>query len=299
MITPATRAWSPSSEAGATQTTLPDRRRSAPAGANVALIGFGQVRHTRLKPARNAFAYPTYFLMLPLRSMRANGNGALVRNRVAALSFFDGDHGDGRADCVNWLDELLRSEGINDALGELWLHTYPRIFGHTFKPVSFWYCHRADGTLRAVLAEVNNTFGERHCYLLDAPRYGRPCEATKVFHVSPFCPVRGRYRFVFMRTDGPAARTVARIDYFDGAEEGALLNTSVSGTLFPLDAATLRRALWSHPAMTLAVIARIHWQALRLWIKKAPFFRQPPAPGEFVTAAMHAAPTVNAKPRHP
>ncbi len=265
----------------------------------VAHIGFGQVRHTRHRPQRHAFAYATYFLMLPMRSLREHGAGALAHNRRAVLSFHDADHGDGRADSLAWLDGVLQQHGIDDAQGEVWLHTYPRVFGYSFKPVSFWYCHRPDGSLRAVLAEVNNTFGERHCYLLDAPRYGLPCEASKVFHVSPFCPLRGRYRFVFMRSEHPVPRTVARIDYFDDAGEEALLNTSVNGDLLPLDAHTLRRALWTHPAMTFGVIARIHWQAVRLWIKNAPFFRQPPAPGDFVTAAMPAAPSVNAEPRHP
>jgi uncharacterized protein len=138
------------------------------------LMGFGQVRHTRLKPVHHAFAYHTYFLMLPLRSMQRHGAGALAVNRWAPLSFYDADHGDGRPDgsapgqggALAWLDALLASEGIHDADGEAWLHCYPRVLGFTFKPVSFWYCHRLDGTLRAVVVEVNNTFGERHCYLL-------------------------------------------------------------------------------------------------------------------------------------
>ncbi len=255
----------------------------------VAQIGFGEVRHARTRPRPHAFRYPTAFLMLPLRSLRANGPGALARNRRALFGFHDRDHGDGRDDCLAWLDSVLRQHGIHDADGEVWLHTYARAFGHAFKPVSFWYCERADGTLRAVLAEVNNTFGERHAYLIDAPRHGVPCETDKVFHVSPFCPVRGRYRFVFMRTaanDKPA-RTVVRIDYFDDAQQAQpLLNTSVSGELHALDAHTVRRALWSHAAVGLGVVARIHWQALRLWLKRAPFFRQPPAPGEFVTTAV-------------
>ena len=249
-----------------------------------ALIGQGQVRHARSRPQAHAFAYPTFFLMLPLRSLRAQGDGALARNRRAALSFHDRDHGDGRADCLAWLEQTLATQGITDADGEVWLHTYPRVLGYAFKPVSFWYCHRADGSLRALLAEVNNTFGERHCYLLDAPRYGVPCRADKVFHVSPFCPVRGEYRFVFMRTqrDGEDC-TVVRIDYHDEPDAPALIRTSVSGVLQPLDAASARRALLRHPLMTLGVIARIHWQALRLWLKQAPFFRQPAAPREFVT----------------
>lgn len=277
------------------------RPQGESAPASVALIGFGQVRHTRHRPQRHAFAYATYFLMLPMRSLRAQGPGALARNRRAPLSFHDTDHGEGGPDSLAWLDGVLRRHGIDDAQGEVWLHTYPRVLGYCFKPVSFWYCHRADGSLRTVLAEVNNTFGERHCYLLDNPRYGQPCEADKVFHVSPFCPLRGRYRFVFMRTeDGTRARTVARIDYFDSGDgQQALLNTSVSGELLALNARSVRHALWTHPAMTLGVIARIHWQALRLWFLKAPFFRQPPAPGEFVTAGATPAPTVNAEARRP
>ncbi len=244
------------------------------------LIGFGQVRHARLRPARNAFCYPTYFLMLPLRAMHRQGSGALAHNRAGALSFHDRDHGDGRHNAVEWLDDLLHREGIHDADGEAWLHCYPRVLGFTFKPVSFWYCHRADGSLRAIVVEVNNTFGERHCYLLDAPAFGAQLQAAKVFHVSPFCRVEGGYRFRFMVTPG-RARTVARIDYDDA--QGPLIETSVSGTLEPVTAASQRKALWRYPAMTLGVIARIHWQALRLWLKRVRFFHKPAAPDLFVT----------------
>ncbi len=250
------------------------------AAAAVPLIGFGQVRHARLRPARNAFAYPTFFLLLPMRALHRDGPGALAHNRPAPLSFFDRDHGDGRGNAVQWLDELLAGEGIADATGEVWLHCYPRVLGYTFKPVSFWYCHRADGTLRAIVVEVNNTFGERHCYLLDAPRYGAELRAAKVFHVSPFCKVEGGYRFRFMLTPD-RSRTVARIDYDD--TDGPLIETSVSGTLEPVSAASVRRALWRHPLMTLGVIARIHWQALKLFFKRVRFFGKPAAPDVFVT----------------
>ena len=262
----------------------------APAQSAAPLIGFGQVRHTRLRPSRHAFAYPTYFLMLPLRSLhRADSAaiGALAHNRRGALSFFDRDHGDGRDNAVQWLDELLQHHGIHDATGEAWLHCYPRVLGYTFKPVSFWYCHRAEsegGGLRAIVVEVNNTFGERHCYLLDAPRYGAELTATKVFHVSPFCEVAGGYRFRFMRTAPgaqDAGRTVVRIDYDDAS--GPLIQTSVSGTLQPATARTLRQALWGYPAMTLAIIARIHWHALQLWLKRVRFHRKPEAPASIVT----------------
>ena len=245
-----------------------------------AQVGFGTVRHARLRPVQHAFAYPTCFLLLPLRQLRAEGSGALARNRRAAFSFRDRDHGDGRADALAWLDETLAREGIDDATGEAWLQCYPRVLGHAFKPVSFWYCHRADGTLRAVLAEVNNTFGERHCYLLDAPAWGVEQEARKVFHVSPFCPVEGRYRFRFLLSH-ERRRVVARVDYDDGA--GPLLQTSVSGSLQPATAAALRAALWRHPLLTLGVVARIHWQALALWRRRVGWFRKPAAPAAFLT----------------
>ena len=134
------------------------------------LLGFGEVRHTRLRPRRHAFVYPTCFLMLPMRGL-ADTAGALAVNRRGAISFHDADHGDGRSPAeggaLGWLDALLQAEGIADATGQVWLHCYPRMWGHSFKPVSFWYCHRPDGSLRAIVVKVNNTFGERHCYLLD------------------------------------------------------------------------------------------------------------------------------------
>ncbi|MDD2546040.1 MAG: DUF1365 domain-containing protein, partial [Burkholderiaceae bacterium] len=175
----------------ATPAALPTPAPAAGAGA-VPLLGFGQVRHKRLRPRQHAFAYPTFFLMLPLRSLAATDHGLPI-NRRGAVSFHDVDHGDGRSPAqggaLAWVDEVLRAEGVEDADGEVWLHCYPRVLGYAFKPVSFWYCHRADGHLRAILVEVNNTFGERHCYLLEHPRYGVEQQARKVFHVSPFCEV--------------------------------------------------------------------------------------------------------------
>ena len=254
---------------------------SPPAPA-LPLIGFGQVMHRRLRPAHNAFRYATYFLMLPMRSLRQHGSGALAHNRGAALSFFDSDHGDGGADALAWMDALLLREGVDDALGEIWLHTYPRVLGHTFKPVSFWYCHSAAGTLRAIVVEVNNTFGERHCYLLDVPQYGQELSADKVFHVSPFCTVEGSYRFRFMRSvEAGVDKTVARIDYDDST--GPLLETSVGGAMVPVRTASLRKAFWGYPAMTFGVIARIHWQAFKLWRKRVPFVRKPDSPTTHVT----------------
>jgi DUF1365 family protein len=292
-----------------------------PVHSNTALIGWGQVRHTRHRPAHHAFAYPTAFLMLPMRSLALAGireqglaptqshlhkalratdrdalweraparecePTALAINRSAWFAFHDADHGDGRpaenGGALAWLDELLQKEGIHDAAGEVWLQAFPRVLGHAFKPVSFWYAHRADGSLAAIVAEVNNTFGERHCYLLPEPRYGQTILANKVFHVSPFCDVQGEYRFRFMRTQHQGQdRIVARVDHVD--DEGPLIDTSWSGALEPATAAALRRVMWRFPLLTLGVVARIHWHALLLWLKKVPFWHKPEPPRDFVT----------------
>ncbi|MFG5408405.1 DUF1365 domain-containing protein [Piscinibacter sakaiensis] len=262
----------------------------AESGAPQPLIGIGPVRHTRLRPVRHAFAYRSYFLLLPMRRLAAAPVPALRRNRFGAIAFHDRDHGDGRADALAWFDELLASEGLR-ADGEVWLHCLPRVLGYAFKPVSFWYGHRADGSLAAIVAEVNNTFGERHCYLLAPPpggrlAFGQTLQATKVFHVSPFCAVGGDYRFRFLRTDlgapgAPGGRTVVRVDHHDA--DGALLQTSAAGELAPLTPARIRQAFFGVPLMTLGVVLRIHWQALQLWLKRLPLFRKPEPPRRFVT----------------
>jgi uncharacterized protein len=256
---------------------------SVPAGPR---IGFGAIWHRRLRPVAHEFRYRTYFLLLPLRSLRRLACAELKRNRWGWLSFHDRDHGLGGDDALAWFEQLLEREGVTDADGEVWLQTFPRVFGYAFKPVSFWYAHRADGSLAAVLAEVNNTFGERHAYLLAGPElaWGVPSHARKVFHVSPFCGVSGEYSFRFERltsAEGWPSHIVARVDLHDA--QGPLLQTSVGGAVVGLSAAHVRRAVFGMPFMTLGVILRIHWQAARLWIKRVPFFSKPAAPQQFVS----------------
>lgn len=244
----------------------------------------GQVRHERLKPRRHFFSYGIYFWRLPLRSMGSADFAARLcsRNRFNLLSFNDADYGDGRQPLLSWIDSLLKAEGVTDADGEIWLQTLPRVLGYVFNPVSFWFCHRADGALRAVLCDVRNTFGERHLYLLEqgaALAYGHELTATKIFHVSPFCPVEGRYRFRFMRARRGGLepeRHIARIDYDDA--HGALLKTSWSGQASPLTDAVVAGAFLAYPLMSFGVMLKIHWQALRLWLGRVPFFSKPAPP---------------------
>ncbi len=272
-----------------------------PASASaIPMIAHGVVHHQRLRPALHRFTHRVFFLMLPMRTLAADPELLCIpRNRRGLVSFHDRDHGDGGPDCQSWLLSLLHDQGITDADGEIWLQTFPRVLGYVFNPVSFWYCHRADGTLCAILAEVNNTFGERHCYLLtpasqDGARgtvaWGQELRASKVFHVSPFCAVGGTYRFRFLRRGRVAPqghgeleleRMVARIDHDDA--QGPLVLTSISGVLRPLTAASARAALIAHPLMTVGVMAGIHWHAFKLWRKRVPFFSKPARPRSEVT----------------
>lgn len=282
---------------------MPDARGSdesadAPAGAP-AQIAFGEVRHARHRPTSNAFRYPVYFLRLPMRTLDAAlaGQRLLSHNRFNLMSFHDADHGDpqdldtadelrGSERLLAWIARILEDEGIVDALGEVWLHTFPRVLGYAFKPVSFWFCHRSDGALRAIVCEINNTFGERHCYLL-AHRDGRPISngeelsVSKVFHVSPFCSVSGVYRFRFLNSRASGRnRAVARIEYDDANDQaaGPLISTSMSGVLEPVSSRALLSALVRSPLFSFGVIARIYWQAVRLWFKRTPFFSKPAPP---------------------
>ena len=139
-----------------------------------------------------------------------------------------------------------------------------------FNPVSFWYCHHRDGQLVAILAEVNNTFGASHSYLLHRRGEwlveGAELRVDKLFHVSPFNEIEGGYRFHFHLK---RAVQSCRIDYDDA--EGELLLTSISGRPQAWSAAALLKAFLRMPFLTLGIIARIHWQALKLWRKGVPF----------------------------
>lgn len=240
-------------------------------------IGFGRVMHARSQPAVNRFDYPSYFLRIPLHAPVPSGISGFSWGRFNLLGFDPKDHGDGSGEAAGWARRVLGSRGIV-ADGAIWLITFPRVLGYAFKPVSFWHCHAASGELVAILAEVNNTFGERHVYLLRARTDGEPLTAEKVFHVSPFYPVRGRYSFRF--DTRPGFFRVA-IDYDDG--ETAPLKTAWWGRLQPLDARAVQRAFWAYPLMSLGIIARIHWQALKLWIKRVRFHRKPTPPLHEVT----------------
>ena len=251
---------------------------------------FGQVGHSRLKPIKNAFKYAVFNLRIPMRTRAQSkekiSSKYLGDNQFGLLSFFDKDHGLGDADSLKWALNLLKSEGIDDFGGEVWLHTFPRVFGYVFNPVSFWFFEDPTGDTRAILAEVNNTFGERHCYLLTNETQGFICapmnwgatyNVKKVFHVSPFCDRVGNYNFRFFSTKSEGsntpARHVSRIEYND--EEGPLLITSIGVKEEELDFKSWLKAMLSYPLMSFQILWKIHWQALKIWIKGVSYRGKP------------------------
>ena len=240
--------------------------------------------HARLAPRRHSFLYPLFFLRLPLSSLFLPGQAFspwLVIDRPGLFSFHSRDHGprDGTS-LLPWIRARLTEAGLDRADGEVVLQTFPRFLGYVFNPVSFWFCHDRSGALRAVLAEVNNTFGERHCYWIHHPDQrpilnGDVIFAKKVFHVSPFFPVRGDYRFRFQQR---GAMYCATVDYLEAGELRLL--TRLRGRAVPLTGSALLVAALRFPFMTLMVVLRIHWQALRLALLRAPFHRKPLPPEE-------------------
>lgn len=246
----------------------------------------GRVFHKRFRPVEHQFSYKVFFLRLPLSRLNELGNRWLSRDRFNLLSFSTKDYGprDGSS-LETWMRDLLFREGIDSADGETVLQTFPRLFGYVFNPISVWYCFDKTGQLRAALAEVSNTFGERHNYLV-AHSDQRPILAgdwltsRKVFHVSPFCDVKGHYRFRFEQIAG---RAFAQIDYYDVSsatptDAEKLIVTTVHGAAVPLTSRAALLAFLGHPLMTFGVVARIHWQALKLWLKRVPFFTKPEPP---------------------
>ena len=247
--------------------------------ATPALI-HGEVTHRRSRPAQHAFTYPAFCLRLPLSQLGMLERRGIAHNRRGIVSFHDRDHGpcDGSA-LLPWIRALLAAEGVA-ADGEIVLHAFPRMLGYVFNPVSFWVCHDRAGGVRAVLCEVRNTFGERHRYLLagtDGARLesGQTLQTRKVFHVSPFCDVKGRYVFRF---HFGAERWLARIDYFDTDGIQPLLETWISGQAEAMTPAATSGLAWRYRLFTFGVVARIHWQALRLWLKRVPYFTKPVPP---------------------
>lgn len=238
----------------------------------------GKVMHARLFPRENKFVYGIYYIACPLDALAALDTGLFFRvNRFGLLSFHDRDHGERDGSNLQvWIDRILKEYGLDSAVARVTLVAMPRVFGYVFNPVSFWLCHDAEGDLRAVLCEVNNTFGERHSYLCahsDGRAIGpEDClEGQKVFHVSPFLAREGGYTFRFNVQEKAFG---VWIDFYDAAGAKQLV-TTLTGTFEPFTPQAIRRRFFSHPLVTMTAVWRIHWQALKLLAKGIQYIPKP------------------------
>ena len=244
----------------------------------------GETFHGRRGGIENAFRYSVDYVLVDAEAT-GRGPAGFGRNRPGIASLHDRDHGgtprEGRG--APWAREVLAANGLAGVTGgRLELLAQPRVLGHVFNPVSFWLAHDAEGRLRVVIAEVSNTFGDRHSYLCHRDDLG-PIEktdtlsASKIFHVSPFQPVEGGYAFRFdIRPD----KLGIWIDYSCG--NGGLIAT-LTGPRKPLTTGAMIGSALRRPLGSRRVLGLIHWQALKLWWKGAKYRARPHPPAEEVT----------------
>lgn len=243
----------------------------------------GRVGHTRLRPFHHSFEYRVYTLLLDLDELEriARRLRWFSHNRFNLFGFVDRDHGprDGTGLRV-WIDGHLAKAGIDLAGGTVRLLSFPRVLGYTFDPLTIWFCFHADGSLRAILHEVKNTFGEQHGYLVPIDGDLRH-QFDKEFFVSPFMAMDARYSFVM---NLPGDRLSIGITQSD--ESGDVLRASIRGSRLELSDRNLLRVFFTHPLLTLKVITAIHWQGFRLWRKGATYRRHPALPVREVTVVV-------------
>ncbi len=236
-----------------------------------------RVMHRRRIAPLYRFVYRVFYLLVDIdrlpelqRRLRF-----FSLDRLNLLSLRTRDYGDGRG-LRPWAEDCLRRHGIEPDGGRIRLLTLPRVFGWAFNPISLWYCEHRDGSLRAVIAEVRNTFGERHSYLLASGGAPMPYEQVhdkdKCFHVSPFLDRAGQYRF---ELGEPGERL--RVAIHESRDGVPVMDATLAGQRRELSDAALLRQVLRMPWMAVKVVAGIHWEALKLWLRGAGY-RSKPAP---------------------
>ena len=240
----------------------------------------GQVMHHRLRPREHTLRYRVFWMLLDLDELDQMSRSLrfFSRNRFNLMGFHDADHGDGSETPLRvQATRLLERRGVDIGSGAIRLLTMPRVLGYVFNPISLYYCHRPDGALAAMIYEVTSTFRERRAYVLPvAPedgRVGRIDQATgKGLYVSPFMDMDMRYAF---KGSVPDDRLELAIDGLDS--QGLLIATAMRGRRRALSDRAVLAAMAAMPLLTIKVVAAIHWEALKLWLKGVPLTRKPPA----------------------
>lgn len=241
----------------------------------------GEVMHQRMKPFGHRFAYRVFTLLVDLTDL-----GAAARvspffsvNRFNLLALRERDHGprDG-SPLADHVRRLLKEAGCDIGAGRILLLCYPRVFGFVFNPLAVYFCYDAQDRLAALVYEVRNTFGEMHSYVAplregEASVAGVRQERDKIFYVSPFLDMPMRYRF---RILPPGERVLLRILEEDAT--GPILAATYSGERREASGFALLRHAFAVPFLTLKVVAAIHWEALKLWLKGARLHDRPAPP---------------------
>ncbi len=212
-----------------------------------------RIFHARLTPVRNAFSYRTYLWLVDLDDLPRHGVLAAFQAR---------DHlGDPARSIRANVDDFLRGHGIDVRGGRVLMLAHARMLGYVFNPLTLFWCHRADGTLGCVIAEVHNTYGQRHAYLLRTDDRGR-ARVPKELYVSPYYPVDGWYRMSLPRP-GPRLALSVILERPDGTRFAA----AVRGTAARASTRALLRAAIRHPWAPAMVSARIRWQGVKLYLR--------------------------------
>lgn len=242
-----------------------------------AALYVGETWHRRFGPRPHEFRYRLFQLLIDIDQLDQAFVGLrwIKLGAKGPMSFEPRDHGDRCSrDLRPWVVDALAKTGIEATAATIRLLCFPRVLGFVFNPLSLFFVHAADGRLEAVVYEVNNTFGQTHAYVV--PATGAPREtqrAAKRFYVSPFYKVEGDYRFDI---SAPAETLDLRIvKAVDGRPDFVATQHAKREELTDQQ---LRALFWSLPLMTLKVVAAIHWEALRLVLKGAPFGARPPGP---------------------
>lgn len=249
----------------------------------------GQVFHHRLRPRVHKLRHRVFWMLLDLDEMDTISRKLRLfsHNRFNLVSFHDADHGNGSSVPLRvQVDDLLRGVGLALKAERIELLCMPRILGYGFNPLSIYFCYRSGGSLAVIIYEVHNTFGERHSYIIPCERSdGDAVEqrCAKAFFVSPFLDMDMSYSF---QVDLPAAKVKIAIRGED--REGPIILASLAGSKLALDDKSLLRLMVRHPAMTVMVVAAIHWHALRMLIKGFRLRRHIPAQRQFAAVVSGA-----------
>jgi DUF1365 family protein len=252
----------------------------ATTAAPAASLYVGEVMHARIKPMGHRFSYRVMSLLIDLDRLQAADRQSPLFgvNRAALYSFNEADHGERDGSSLRAYAQACAAErGIDLTNGRVLLLCYPRLFGYTFNPLSVYFCYCANGRLALVIYEVRNTLGDIHPYVLpvkpgEISQAGVRQSQEKLFYVSPFIEMAMRYHF---RVTPPGDRVKLRILETD--REGPLLSATFNGRRHALNSATLLRAFATLPLVTFKIMAAIHWEAVRLWLKGARLVPRPKA----------------------